>query len=250
MAALACDTSSQWIRVVLRFCIILTLLVYLADTALPRFAFCGSRCIAASEWHVQRRAPCTSCIFLSARGVDAYEVLGLPETATEAEIKSQYRKLVAKEHPDKNPDNPDAATRFADIVAAYEELSEPQKTVPGSPFANAKVVYDEDEPLPQDIQARVEATQGVVNIFRGLFTFLFAAIFLSQVVGFLADAEIERSCVIGDIDKQWCSRLVPLRCQSEIAFGNVQECVSAITESINADERIYTGKAVAEAVIR
>ena len=41
-----------------------------------------------------------------------WELLGLPKTATPAEIKSQYRKLVAKEHPDKNPDDPEVAYCF------------------------------------------------------------------------------------------------------------------------------------------
>jgi hypothetical protein len=48
------------------------------------------------------------------------ETLQLPETVTWAQIKSAYRQLLLAHHPDRNPDNPQAAQRCKDIVAAYE----------------------------------------------------------------------------------------------------------------------------------
>jgi DnaJ-class molecular chaperone len=59
---------------------------------------------------------------------DYYAILGVPKTAAEKDIKSAYRKLARKWHPDANPDNPKAAEeKFKDIQEAYEVLSDPEK---------------------------------------------------------------------------------------------------------------------------
>lgn len=51
-----------------------------------------------------------------------YDLLGVPETATLAEIKKAYRKRARQYHPDRNPGNPRAAQHFKNAVAAYEVL--------------------------------------------------------------------------------------------------------------------------------
>jgi len=56
-----------------------------------------------------------------------YDVLGLTRGADEAQIKVAFRRLAAQHHPDKNPDDPTAQQRFADLNAAYQILSDPQK---------------------------------------------------------------------------------------------------------------------------
>jgi DnaJ-class molecular chaperone len=58
---------------------------------------------------------------------DPYEVLGVPRNASAAAIKSAYRKLAKKHHPDSNKNDPKAAARFAEINSANEILSDEDK---------------------------------------------------------------------------------------------------------------------------
>ena len=58
---------------------------------------------------------------------DFYDVLGVSKDADEGELKSAYRKLAMKNHPDRNPDDAAAAERFREATEAYEILKDPQK---------------------------------------------------------------------------------------------------------------------------
>jgi DnaJ-class molecular chaperone len=58
---------------------------------------------------------------------DPYEILGVSKGAGEGEIKSAYRKLAKKLHPDANKHDPKAASRFAEINAAYEIVGDENK---------------------------------------------------------------------------------------------------------------------------
>ncbi|HAH56910.1 MAG TPA: molecular chaperone DnaJ [Bacteroidales bacterium] len=59
--------------------------------------------------------------------IDYYKVLGVDKNATEKEIKSAYRKLARKLHPDLNPNDKEAKARFQQINEANEVLSDPEK---------------------------------------------------------------------------------------------------------------------------
>ena len=58
---------------------------------------------------------------------DPYSLLGVTRSATDAEIKSAYRKLAKELHPDKNKDNPKAADKFSAVTNAYDLLSDKDK---------------------------------------------------------------------------------------------------------------------------
>lgn len=58
---------------------------------------------------------------------DLYSVLGVSKTASSAEIKSQYRKLARKYHPDLNKDDKNAAEKFKEVSAAYDILGDKDK---------------------------------------------------------------------------------------------------------------------------
>src|ERR1700684_1602187 len=77
---------------------------------------------------------------------DYYALLGVPKNAAEKDIKSAYRKLARKWHPDANPNDTKAAEeKFKEIQEAYEVLGDPEKRkkydvlgrrqTAGSPFA-------------------------------------------------------------------------------------------------------------------
>src|SRR5258707_4189729 len=58
---------------------------------------------------------------------DYYKTLGVPRSASEADIKSAYRKLARKHHPDVNPNNKGAEVKFKEINEAYQVIGDPEK---------------------------------------------------------------------------------------------------------------------------
>lgn len=70
---------------------------------------------------------------------DYYEVLGIARGANEDEIKKAYRKVAMQWHPDRNPGNPDAETKFKEATEAYEVLRDPQQRARYDQFGHAGV---------------------------------------------------------------------------------------------------------------
>ncbi len=68
---------------------------------------------------------------------DYYDILGVSRSASASDIKSAYRKLAIKYHPDKNPDNPEAEDKFKEAAEAYEILSNQEKRQRYDQFGHA-----------------------------------------------------------------------------------------------------------------
>jgi molecular chaperone DnaJ len=70
---------------------------------------------------------------------DCYEVLGVSRSAAEDEIRKAYRQAALKFHPDRNPNDPTAATKFKEATEAFGILSDPQKRARYDQFGHAGV---------------------------------------------------------------------------------------------------------------
>jgi len=58
---------------------------------------------------------------------DPYAILGISASATDAEVRAAYRRLVQRHHPDHNGGSREAARRFEEVQEAYEVLRDPEK---------------------------------------------------------------------------------------------------------------------------
>lgn len=70
---------------------------------------------------------------------DYYEILGVDRNASEADLKKAYRRMAQKYHPDRNPDDEDALSRFREAKEAFEVLSDSQKRAAYDQFGHAGV---------------------------------------------------------------------------------------------------------------
>jgi molecular chaperone DnaJ len=92
---------------------------------------CGGNCAATSMYRSGIRATAKNPV------QNPYDVIGVPRDADESEIKLAFRRLAAQHHPDKNQNDPTAQQRFANLNAAYQILSDPQKRAAYDRFGEA-----------------------------------------------------------------------------------------------------------------
>jgi len=82
---------------------------------------------------------------------DYYEVLGVSQSATEAEIKRAYRSLAKRYHPDRNPGDASAEAKFKEVQRAYSTLSDPKKRAEYDQFGEAGVGQWKTTPQGQKV---------------------------------------------------------------------------------------------------
>jgi DnaJ family protein C protein 9 len=88
-----------------------------------------------------------------------YSLLGVDKTATNAEIKKAYRRLVFVYHPDKNKTDPDAGSKFANITRAYKILSNP----------DSRKIYDETGDYDDEDEGKINIAE-TLNYFRKIYS--------------------------------------------------------------------------------
>ena len=100
---------------------------------------------------------------------DYYEILGIAKNAAGDEIKSAYRKMAIKYHPDKNPDDPTAEDKFKEAAEAYEVLSNADKRARYDRFGHQGMGGNGGGPNMQDIFSQFGDIFGGGGGFEGFF---------------------------------------------------------------------------------
>jgi len=98
---------------------------------------------------------------------DFYKILGVARTASEKEIRSAYRKLARKHHPDVNPGDKAAESKFKEINVAYEVLSDAEKRKKYDKYGDNWEHADQIEEMQRQRGARFSRGNGDVHFETG-----------------------------------------------------------------------------------
>lgn len=103
---------------------------------------------------------------------DYYEILEVTRTATDTEIKTSYRRLAMRYHPDRNPDNAEAEEKFKEAAEAYDVLIDPNKRARYDQFGHAGMRgsgFESGFNNPNDIFSHFSDIFGGGSIFDEIF---------------------------------------------------------------------------------
>ncbi|KAG5521545.1 hypothetical protein RHGRI_033945 [Rhododendron griersonianum] len=165
---------------------------------------------------------------------DPYEVLCVTKDSTDQEIKTSYRKLALKYHPDKNGSNPEASEHFKEVAYSYSILSDPEKR---RQYDNAGFEALEAEGMDMEIDL---SNLGTVNtMFAALFSKLGVPIKTTISANILEEAlngtvtirplPIGTS-VSGKVDKQ-CAHFFGVTINEEQAVAGIVIRVTSVAQS-------------------